>query len=136
MNEALLLSTMLISCWVMLRSLKDLMKMHPAHFQAFSTKHFVLLGYVYLVIIIGFATIYIGLLLLGVQSVLSISLNHTNGLVDIANILYFSTMTLLTVGYGDIIPIGVGKLIASLQALIGYLLPAAFIASGIIQHKE
>ncbi|GAB3042461.1 hypothetical protein GCM10027286_00800 [Virgibacillus ainsalahensis] len=41
--------------------------------------------------------------------------------------MYFSGVTLLTIGYGDITPIGIGRLIALIQALIGYILPTAFV---------
>src|SRR5699024_5425905 len=40
---------------------------------------------------------------------------------------YFSGVTMLTIGYGDIIPIGIGRFIAVTQALIGYLLPTTFV---------
>lgn len=40
---------------------------------------------------------------------------------------YFSGVTMLTIGYGDIIPIGIGRLLAVIQALIGYILPATFV---------
>ncbi len=38
--------------------------------------------------------------------------------------LYFSAVTLLSVGYGDVTPLGWSKAIAIIQAMIGYLLPA------------
>ncbi len=40
---------------------------------------------------------------------------------------YFSGVTMLTIGYGDIIPLGIGRAIAIIQALIGYLLPTSFV---------
>jgi|SRR5699024_2994551 len=40
---------------------------------------------------------------------------------------YFSGVTLLTIGYGDITPIGIGRVIAIVQALFGYVLPTAFV---------
>lgn len=41
--------------------------------------------------------------------------------------IYFSTMTFTTVGYGDIVPTGINRLIASLEAVIGVTLNIAFI---------
>ncbi|MBM7693593.1 potassium channel LctB [Peribacillus deserti] len=40
---------------------------------------------------------------------------------------YFSSITFFSVGYGDLSPVGIGRLIASVQAFIGYTLPAAFV---------
>ena len=39
--------------------------------------------------------------------------------------LYFSTVTLFAVGYGDIFPVGIGRLIAMVEAMLGYILPMA-----------
>jgi hypothetical protein len=41
--------------------------------------------------------------------------------------LYFSTMTFTTVGYGDISPIGINRLIASIESLLGIILNIGFI---------
>lgn len=40
--------------------------------------------------------------------------------------LYFSGVTLLSVGYGDLVPVGKARFFALLQAAIGFLLPTAF----------
>ena len=47
--------------------------------------------------------------------------------IDLNNAIYFSVMTFTTVGYGDIAPLGVNKLISSMQAVIGIALNIAFI---------
>ncbi|WP_081413320.1 ion channel [Aneurinibacillus terranovensis] len=41
--------------------------------------------------------------------------------------LYFSTITLLSVGYGDITPFGWAKGVAMIEAMIGYILPASVV---------
>lgn len=41
--------------------------------------------------------------------------------------LYFSGVTMLTIGYGDISPLGIGRALALIQALIGFILPTAFV---------
>jgi potassium channel LctB len=46
--------------------------------------------------------------------------------------LYFSAVTLFSVGYGDIVPIGFGRFLAVFEALIGYILPAVFLARTVI----
>ena len=48
----------------------------------------------------------------------------------IGNMIYFSAMTVFTVGFGDIVPVGWSKVFVVIQSFIGYLLPAAFLVSG------
>lgn len=49
---------------------------------------------------------------------------------------YFSAVTLFSVGYGDIAPIGIGRIIAVSEALIGYTIPAAFVARTVLDMKK
>ncbi|HLR70796.1 MAG TPA: potassium channel family protein [Pseudogracilibacillus sp.] len=82
---------------------------------------------IYCIVIIGFGLIYF---LLSFYDVMLID-NVANDNITIKNLLfrcfYFSGVTLLTIGYGDITPIGIGRFVAIIQALIGYLLPTAFV---------
>jgi len=41
----------------------------------------------------------------------------------------------LTVGYGDITPIGIGRAIAMTEALIGFVMPAAFVVR-VVLHMD
>ena len=50
--------------------------------------------------------------------------------------IYFSAVTLFSVGYGDIAPIGIGRLIAMIEALIGYTIPAAFVARAVFDLER
>lgn len=53
------------------------------------------------------------------------------------SILYFSLVTLTSVGYGDIIPVHpVARSLANLEAIIGHLFPATLIAALVTQHLE
>ncbi len=47
--------------------------------------------------------------------------------LSFANALYFSTITFTTVGYGDIEPVGINRVIASTEAISGIVLNIAFI---------
>jgi voltage-gated potassium channel len=48
---------------------------------------------------------------------------------------YFSFLTITTLGYGDIVPVsGVSRMLVSLEALIGQLYPATFIAGIVSRH--
>ncbi|MED3561478.1 ion channel, partial [Bacillus xiapuensis] len=49
---------------------------------------------------------------------------------------YFSAMMLFSVGNGDVIPLGIGRVIAVTEALIGYTLPAAFVARAMLNREK
>lgn len=92
----------------------------------FSYDLFFSLIVVYVIVLMAFGLLYFvlsfhGVILIqtnaGVEDVTTLSL--------LGDSLYFSGVTLLTIGYGDIIPVGWGKLLAITEALIGYLLPVA-----------
>jgi potassium channel LctB len=50
--------------------------------------------------------------------------------------LYFSGMTMFSVGYGDLVPVGIGRPISAIQAFIGYTLPAAFVVRTVIDYDQ
>lgn len=128
---------LILAVGIMVKSVNQLLTLHRIPFPVFSWRHFCVLIFIYVILIIGFTLLYIGLTILGYSGV-GIDNNPLEArlVTDLGNILYFSAMTMLSVGYGDITPIGIGKLIASIQALIGYLLPTAFFVSGIISIKN
>lgn len=82
---------------------------------------------IYTLVITGFGIIYFMLSL------------HTEVLIETGQVypvpvttsllrsIYFSGVTMLTIGYGDIVPIEAARLIAIMQALLGYLLPTTFV---------
>src|SRR5699024_2891503 len=83
----------------------------------------------YCIFIIGFGLIYFTF---SFNSIILIE-NVTNRYPEVSVLrqlflsMYFSGVTLLTIGYGDITPIGIGRIIAIVQALFGYVLPTAFV---------
>lgn len=96
--------------------------------KGFSIEHLLWLGNLYATILVGFALIY---LLFELQNY-SVILDRGNRVEgdfseQLKTSFYFSAMTMFSVGYGDISPIGVGRMIAIIQAFIGYTLPAAFV---------
>jgi len=93
----------------------------------FSAELFYTLLIMYGTIIIGFGLIYFILSFQGIILVENNELRQVSVLGSLIHSLYFSGVTLLTIGYGDITPIGIGRLVALLEALIGYILPTAFI---------
>ncbi|QTM98389.1 two pore domain potassium channel family protein [Sediminibacillus dalangtanensis] len=92
----------------------------------FSLEIFYTLIVLYLAVMLGFALLYFILSFNGVVLIEGDSLSKVAPLEALAHALYFSGVTLMTVGYGDIIPIGIGRVLALTEALIGYVLPAAF----------
>lgn len=48
--------------------------------------------------------------------------------------IYLSAITLFSVGYGDVVPIGVGRLLVIIEALLGYTIPAAFVVRTFIDY--
>lgn len=117
-------------------SLYLLIKKQPTYGRKISIRHFVVLLFVYANVTIGFGVVYIALELSGIPVLKESDSLHTDTFLHlIEDVLYFSGVTLLTVGYGDIIPQGIGRWIAMIQALIGYLLPAAFVVTTIIHYE-
>ncbi|WP_342750463.1 potassium channel family protein [Alteribacillus bidgolensis] len=47
------------------------------------------------------------------------------------NLLYFSGVTILSVGYGDLVPVGSARFFSLLEAAIGLLLPASYFMKAI-----
>ncbi|WP_077324575.1 potassium channel family protein [Virgibacillus siamensis] len=93
----------------------------------FSAEIFYTLLIVYFTVIIGFGLIYFILSINRILLVENGELRDVSIIGSLIHSLYFSGVTLLTIGYGDITPIGIGRLIALIQALVGYILPTAFV---------
>src|SRR5699024_8830331 len=93
----------------------------------FSAELFYTLLIIYLIVIFGFGLIYFVLSMNHVLLVEHGVLREVSVIGSLIHSFYFSGVTLLTIGYGDIIPVGIGRLIALVQALIGYVLPTAFV---------
>ncbi|WP_433745886.1 ion channel [Falsibacillus pallidus] len=91
----------------------------------FSTPLFLKLFFVLSMVLVGFAAIYFLLSLEGVILVQSLSSRKPIE-PTIINVLYFSGETLISVGYGDMLPVGVTRLFAVIESMIGVLLPTAY----------
>ncbi|MFY4776509.1 ion channel [Metabacillus sp. RGM 3146] len=83
----------------------------------------------YLSILTGFAMIYL-LLLHGGFDILALHQHAVKGTyIELLNhSMYFSAITIFSVGYGDIVPVGWGRIIAVTEAMIGYILPVVIVA--------
>ncbi|WP_416148367.1 potassium channel family protein [Salipaludibacillus sp. HK11] len=56
--------------------------------------------------------------------------------VTFMNSLYFSGVTMLSVGYGDIVPVGSARFFSLIQASLGLLLPAAYFLKAFGQSND
>lgn len=93
----------------------------------FSVEVFYSLLILYCIVIIGFGLIYF-ITSFQTRTLIEYSqMDPVNIFGSLVHSLYFSGVTLLTIGYGDITPVGIARLIAVVDALIGYILPAAFV---------
>ncbi|WP_174615975.1 potassium channel family protein [Virgibacillus ihumii] len=102
----------------------------------FSAEIFYTLVIVYFTVIIGFGLIYFILSINRILLVENGELREVSIIASMIHSIYFSGVTLLTIGYGDITPIGIGRLIALIQALIGYILPTAFVLRIVQSNQE
>ncbi|MFD2046435.1 potassium channel family protein [Ornithinibacillus salinisoli] len=94
---------------------------------SFSSEIFYTLLVTYIIVIIGFGLIYFILSFEGILLIENGEVREVSVLGSIIHSMYFSGVTMLTIGYGDVTPIGFGRLIALIEALIGYILPTAFV---------
>ncbi|HLR61415.1 MAG TPA: ion channel [Lentibacillus sp.] len=101
----------------------------------FSAELFYTLLMIYLIVIFGFGLIYFVLSMNHILLVEGGELREVSVVGSLIHSFYFSGVTLLTIGYGDITPIGIGRLIALVQALIGYVLPTAFVLK-LVQNNQ
>ncbi|MFE8698699.1 ion channel [Cytobacillus sp. FJAT-53684] len=129
------LSLMLI-VFCMAMSLRTLFLPHRLKGKKISFENFLYLACIYLTIMIGFGLIYILLELNG----FNVFMEETDGWYGdfferLETGFYFSAVTLFSVGYGDISPVGIGRMIAVLEALIGYTIPAAFVFRAVFEME-
>lgn len=102
-----------------------------------SFENFLFLGAIYATVMVGFGLMYILLELQGFAVLDDGYIPSENSfLLRLETGLYFSAVTLFSVGYGDIAPIGIGRIIAVSEALVGYTIPAAFVARTVIDFEK
>ncbi|MEH7107633.1 MULTISPECIES: ion channel [Bacillaceae] len=85
-------------------------------------------------VIIGFGLLYLLFELMGYSLLKEVNDQHKTNIFETS--FYFSAMMLFSVGNGDVIPLGIGRLIAITEALIGYTLPAAFVAKFMFDREK
>jgi potassium channel LctB len=119
----------------MTMTLKTLFSPYRIKGKMLSFENFMVLAVVYSTITLGFALIYLLFDMQGSPIVRDGLINEGDGFfMKLESSFYFSAMTLFSVGYGDIYPLGVGRMIAVFEALIGYTIPAAFVARAVLDR--
>ena len=133
----LLIISFAFTVYCILMSLRTLFIPNTIKGKLVSVENFLYLTFVYITILIGFGLIYILLETKGYEVMVEMyPLPAENFLERLATYTYFSAVTLFSVGYGDIAPIGIGRAIAMIEALIGYTIPAAFVARAVIDRDR
>lgn len=123
----------LLICFVLFKSITGFIRGNKKYGKfelrdsRFSSELFWTMLVIYIIVIIGFGLIYFILSFQGIVLVENGELRQVSVLGSIIHSVYFSGVTLLTIGYGDISPIGIGRFFAVTEALIGYVLPTAFV---------
>lgn len=122
---------------VIVLSLRTLFTPYVLKDKHLSFENFMFLIIIYLTILIGFGLIYMLIDLKGYTILLDNGQPlEGNFFTKLSTALYFSGITLFSVGYGDIAPLGISRAIAVFEALIGYAIPAAFVVRTFIDVKK
>lgn len=128
---------LLIAAIAVLRSIQILWSSYSDSKRFFSLYNLTSLFLIYTTVLIAFGLSYVVLEEIGFAALKEDGegLNvHSFQLVEVC--LYFSAVTLLSVGYGDVTPVGIGRWIAIVEALIGYTLPFAFVVRTVIDNEK
>lgn len=105
-------------------------------FKQVSFENFVFLGCTYAIIMIGFGLLFLLLELKGMTIIIdSTTMQEKSWNERLATSVYLSAITLFAVGYGDVFPVGFGRLLVMLEALLGYTIPAAFVVRSFIEYE-
>lgn len=126
-----------VSLTAIIFSMKSLWIATRVNRHFFSVHNLMLLCLIYTTVLVAFGMSYLVLEEMGLPV-----LEEDGKLLDVHSFqmvevcMYFSAITLLSVGYGDITPIGIGRWIAIIEALVGYTMPAAFVARTFMEHEK
>jgi potassium channel LctB len=118
-------------------SLRTLFVPHKIKGKQVSLENFFTLALIYATVMAGFGLLYYLLDLKGIWVLSDVSMRPSISSYErMSTSMYFSAITLFSVGYGDIAPIGIGRVIAVFEALVGYTIPAAFVTRAVIDQNR
>lgn len=117
-------------------SIRSLFVAKVSRKQYFSLENIVFLILIYITVLLGFGIIFTVLDSNNSPILIENGMPLKGDFITkLESAMYFSAITLLSVGYGDITPIGIGRWVAIIEALIGYTIPMAFVVKSVI-HAE
>lgn len=118
-------------------SLRTLFIPHKLKGKHVSFENFFAFALIYATVMAGFGLLYYLLDLKGIWVLSDESMRpSTSSYERMSTSMYFSAITLFSVGYGDIAPVGVGRAIAVFEALVGYTIPAAFVTRAMLDQNR
>ena len=121
----------------LIMSVKSLFTMSRKKNQYISLENIIFLCLIYVTVLLGFGLIYTVFVMKGVPVLLEgDNLLEGHFIEAIQDAMYFSAITLLSVGYGDITPVGIGRWLAIVEALLGYIMPTAFVVRTVISYER
>jgi potassium channel LctB len=126
---------MILFCMIM--SLRALF--YPSRWKVHyvSFHHFFFLGMCYVTIMIGFGLLFTLLELEGIPILVENGHPVSGDFFDhVFTTMYFSGITLFSVGYGDVTPVGIGRGIALIESWLGYTIPAAFVVKSFMNFDK
>lgn len=133
MIYALILAVIL--CIVM--SLRTLFFSSKLKYKHVSFDNFLFLGFTYTVIMVGFGLLFMLLEIKGFQVIMEHgSILNGSYFEKLGTSMYVSAITLFSVGYGDVVPVGMGRSLVMVEALLGYTIPAAFVVKSVLDLDQ
>ncbi len=96
---------------------------------------FVQLFYLWVLLGIGFSSVYYLVSLMPQNALLYFGKPLGHGLLDFLNMIYFSFITLTSTGYGDIVPLGLSKIITVAEIFCG-LIVFGFLITKLVSTRQ
>ncbi|WAA08782.1 ion channel [Fervidibacillus albus] len=130
-------SVLFLIVFIMAMSLRTLFLPNALQEKFISWQSFVYLLFIYSTLFLGFGLLYFLFMQIGFE-ILTENGETIKGrkVYELQTSFYFSGITLFSVGYGDVSPVGYGRLIAILEGMIGYTIPASFVVRTVIDFRR
>ncbi|WAA12938.1 potassium channel family protein [Fervidibacillus halotolerans] len=123
--------------FIIVMSLRTLFLPSALQEKYISWQSFVYLLFIYSTLFIGFGLIYFLLMQIGLEVLIENGQKiDSRKLYELQSSLYFSGVTLFSIGYGDLSPVGYGRFIAIMEGMIGYTIPASFVVRTVIDFRK
>ncbi|MFC7372321.1 ion channel [Fictibacillus iocasae] len=136
MGQAVLFLIGCLALYIIYSSIAMLFTHHGLKEHLMPVSYVAILVIIYVTVIVGFGLMFTIAGLLGINVLEGGTGFEQDSLwIVLTETIYFSASTLFSLGYGDILPVGFGRVIAITEAMIGYILPIAFVLTSVIQHN-